>query len=83
MPDYRCYPVTLAGAIDGAGQVFDCMDDASAIEKAYATFFEAVRGLGGRAQGLSAKGAKGWPPCLGNSASPTGKREPSRFANWQ
>jgi hypothetical protein len=40
MPEYRCYPLKQSGSIDGAGQVFACIDDASAIAKASATFAE-------------------------------------------
>jgi hypothetical protein len=37
---YRCYPIGLAGSIDGPAHVFDCKDDASAIAKAHASFPE-------------------------------------------
>jgi len=36
MPDYRFYPLNRAGTIDGAGQDFASIDDAAAIEVAYA-----------------------------------------------
>jgi hypothetical protein len=36
MSDYRCYPITLSGLIDGPARVLDCIDDGSAIEQARA-----------------------------------------------
>ena len=36
MSDYRCYPITLSGLIDGPPWVLDCIDDGSAIDKAHA-----------------------------------------------
>ncbi len=48
MPDYRCYPLTLAGSIDGPAQIIDSSDDASAIAKACSMFpgraFEVLAG---------------------------------------
>ena len=38
MPDYRCYPLRLAGSIDGPAQIINSSDDASAIAKAYSMF---------------------------------------------
>ena len=34
MADYRCYPTTLSGSIDGPAQVVDVDDDVSAIIRA-------------------------------------------------
>jgi hypothetical protein len=48
MPEYRCYPLNFANSIDGPAQDLECIDDASAIENAYAVFperaFEVWRG---------------------------------------
>ena len=35
MADYRCYPTTLSGSIDGPAQVVDVDDDVSAILRAH------------------------------------------------
>ena len=40
MAEYRCYPLKPTGLIDGAGQIVECINDASAIAKAGAIFFE-------------------------------------------
>ena len=35
MADYRCYPTTLSGSIDGPVQIVDAIDDVSAIIRAH------------------------------------------------
>ncbi len=35
---YHCYPITDSGSIAGARQDFACVDDAAAIDQAYARF---------------------------------------------
>ena len=38
MPKYRCYPISLAGLIDGPAHQIDSIDDAAAVVMAYAQF---------------------------------------------
>jgi hypothetical protein len=40
MPDYRCYPMSGGGSIDGPAHVLDCTNDASAIATAHTIFPE-------------------------------------------
>ena len=40
MADYRCYPTTLSGLIDGPAQVVDVDDDVSAIVRAHEILLE-------------------------------------------